>query len=297
MTQLRNCTPRGPCGPRPKSVETVHRIRQLPFDAGDTMPRTATGTYVYCLIASARRPSLDHVPRGHRGTSGVRLADVDRGLWLAVADAPLDRFGEEAINRGLSDIDWVSRAAVAHEAVVESFIASAAAVVPMKLFTIFTSDARAVAHIAGERSRIDAVLKRVTNHLEWGVRVVLDRARAAAPVRRVERPAGGVASGSAFLTRKKAQRDAVVELRERARDVVADVYDRFAAQARMARRRTASELPVDGGPLLLDAAFLVPKTRSASFRKLADREVRALERQGYRVKVTGPWPPYSFVEG
>ena len=63
------------------------------------------------------------------------------------------------------------------------FIA-APAVVPMKLFTIFTSDARALDHIARERSRIDAVLKRVTNHLEWGVRVVLDRPNGVAPTRR-----------------------------------------------------------------------------------------------------------------
>src|SRR5947207_6816428 len=139
---------------------------------------TSKGTYVYCVVASPRAPRLSRTPRGLPGMGPVRLVDVDRGLYLAVADAPLTRYGEAAINRGLSDLDWVSRAAIAHESVVESFI-DPTAVLPMKLFTIFTSDARALEHVSAQRAHIDAVVKRVANHQEWGVRVVLDRAPAA----------------------------------------------------------------------------------------------------------------------
>src|SRR5438445_7755778 len=167
-------------------------------------------TYVYCVIAAARRPRLTRMPAGLPHTGRVRLLDIEAGLFAAVADAPLHRYGEAAINRGLADLDWVSRAAVAHEAVVESFIAETA-VLPMKLFTIFTTDDRAVAHVRAERRRIAALVKRVANHQEWGVRVVLDRTRAtaAAPKKRMSASAR---TGVDYLTRKKAQRDAAVEL-------------------------------------------------------------------------------------
>ena len=72
--------------------------------------------------------------------------------------------------------------------------------------------------------------------------------------------------------------------------------DRLEARSKLAKRRAASELPVKGGPLLLDAAFLVPKARAASFKALAAREARGLSRQGYAMTVTGPWPPYTFVQ-
>jgi hypothetical protein len=224
----------------------------------------------------------------------VRLLDVEGGLFVAVADAPLNRYGEAAINRGLTDLDWVSRAAVTHEAVVESFIKETA-VLPMKLFTIFTSDERATAHVRTERRRIAAVARRVADHQEWGVRVVLDRARAAAasPTKKASAPPR---SGAAYLTRKKAQRDAVVELGTHARETVAALYDRLEARSRLAKRRAASELPVQGGPLLLDAAFLVPRARAASFQALASRESRSLARHGYGLTLSGPWPPYSFVQ-
>jgi hypothetical protein len=78
---------------------------------------------------------------------------------------------------------------------------------------------------------------------------------------------------------------------------VTGLYDRLTAQASEARRKRAGELPAERGRLLLDAAFLVPAARSARFRRLVERESRALARQGHRVTLTGPWPPYSFVEG
>src|SRR6185295_20418050 len=202
--------------------------------------------------------------------------------------------GEAAIDRGLSDVGWVSRAAVAHDAVVESFLEETA-VLPMKLFTLFTTDERALDHLRAERRRIAAVVKRVANHQEWGVRVALDRGREAAPAPK-KAPSAGAASGLAYLTRKKAQRDQVVELAARARETVAALYDRLAARSRLAKRRLAGELPVQGGPLLLDAAFLVPRARATAFQALASRESRSLARHGYGLTVSGPWPPYSFVQ-
>ena len=130
------------------------------------------------------------------------------------------------------------------------------------------------------------------------MRVRVDRTRFAASAERRAsgRPSPKSGTGVAYLTRKKARRDASLELASRAQDTVADLYDRLAAKSRLARRRSARELPVDGGSLLLDAAFLVARSRVPAFRSLAAREARALAPQGYSVAVTGPWPPYTFVK-
>jgi hypothetical protein len=177
--------------------------------------------------------------------------------------------------------------------VVEQFI-NAKAVLPMKLFTLFSSDQRARDHIVDERRRIDAVLKRVAKRVEWGVRVVLDRSKALA-TRRAAKPAA-VSTGVSYLAHTKGERDAASELATRARTVVTELYDDLAKSAALARHRPASEVPVQGGPLLLDAAFLVPQSKSSRFRTLAERRARALSPSGYRVTVSGPWPPYSFIQ-
>jgi gas vesicle protein GvpL/GvpF len=222
------------------------------------------------------------------------VLDARGGLHIVVADAPLSEYGEAAIAHGLANLEWVSRAAMAHERVVESFL-SADAVLPMKLFTIFTNEERALAHVREERKRLDTLVRRVSGHDEWSIRVVLDRGRAerAAPT---SAPSSGGRTGVAYLARKKARRDAARELAERAQATVADLYDHLSARAKLAKRRTASELPAQGGSLLLDAAFLVPRRRAASFKTLAGREAKAMARHGYGVTLTGPWPPYSFVQ-
>jgi hypothetical protein len=185
--------------------------------------------------------------------------------------------------------------------VVESFIAEAA-VLPMKLFTIFTSDERALAYVRGEAPRIRAAARRVANQHEWGVRVILDRARAARARTSTTTTAGGPASagtapsGIAYLTRKKAQRDANTELAKHARDTVAALHDRLAARSSAAKRKAAGDLPMERGPLLLDAAFLVPRSRAKAFQSLVAREAKSLSRHGYGLTLTGPWPPYSFVQ-
>src|SRR5262245_32203999 len=165
-------------------------------------------TYVYCVVAADKRPRLARVPPGLPDTGPVRALDVEPDLFVIVADAPLDEYGEAAIKRGLADLDWVSRAAVAHEAVVEAF-GGATAVLPMKLFTIFMGDERVRAHVRRDRQRIAAMVKRVANHQEWGVRVTLDRARAADTQRSAAktRPSRQAPPGIAYLAQKKAQRD------------------------------------------------------------------------------------------
>jgi hypothetical protein len=257
----------------------------------------ATGTYLYCLVAAARTPSLRGVAKGVPGTGRVRLLSFEGSpssrlkRWLVVADAPLDRFGEGEINRKLRDLDWVARAAVAHEAVIESFVA-APALLPMKLFTIFTSDERAIAHLLSRRDYVDATLGRVAMHDEWGVRVVL---RGVPPPRAATRRSRSE-SGAGYLVRKKALREATAGLAAKSRAVVADLYDQLADLASLDRRRSVRELPMNDGPLLLDAAFLVARTGARRFRTALSNEARRLGREGYGVTLTGPWPPYSFLE-
>jgi hypothetical protein len=135
------------------------------------------------------------------------------------------------------------------------------------------------------------------------LRVLFDRSRAAESVvelqHAVNRTRGSAAramNGIAYLATKKASRDAAAELTTRARETAAGLYDRLARKARAARKRTPNDLAAQQGTLLLDAAFLVPRSRLTAFRSTAAKEARTLAPRGYAVTITGPWPPYTFVQ-
>jgi hypothetical protein len=251
-------------------------------------------TYLYCLVRAPERPSLAGAPPGLPGLSPLRALDAGNGLWLIAASAPLSHYGGEEIQRRLSDLSWVSDRALAHEAVIEHFAASGAAV-PMKLFTLFSSDERAIAFIRDDRERLGRVLDRVDGQVEWGVRVRLDDARAREVLTAEAREgARGQSAGTAFLLRKKLEQDASRELAGRLRSEMDTVFAELAAEASEAVRREPAASPESGGRLLLDAAFLVPRGR-AGFEAAVERCASRLALRACDVTLTGPWPPYNFI--
>lgn len=248
--------------------------------------------YLYCLVKSARRPATSRVPPGLPGASRPEAMDASNGLWLIVAEAPLDTYGSGALEKHLADMDWVGRIALAHEEVVEAFARRAGAtVIPMKLFTMFSSRERALADLAGRRREIDAVMRRIAGAEEWGVRVMRGGAVAVATAPTAPR----ARSGSAFLAAKKQARDAAREAGRAAAEAADAAYRRLARLSRAARRREL-EPGAGGRPPLLDAAFLVAAARRASFTRAARREAAACAEAGATMTLSGPWPAYNFVQ-
>jgi hypothetical protein len=257
-----------------------------------TVAATDAATYLYCAVQSARDPlraSKTRPPRGLPGAGPARALSAGAGVWLIVARAPLDRYAGDVIDARLADLDWVSRCAVAHDAVVEHF-AQRHPVIPMKLFTLFGSDERAVTHVARTRRTLARLFARVAGREEWGVRLLLDEARALAP----DATPVTAASGTEFLARKKAAKDARQQV---VADALAEgdrLFDALTGLADESRRRT----PAVEGPtsrMVLDAAFLVPRRAARRFRAAASDAARALAARGFALSVTGPWPPYHFV--
>jgi hypothetical protein len=249
-----------------------------------------TAAYLYCLVKSAARPSMRGVPDGVPGAARPEAHAISAGLWAIAAGVPLDRYGAEPLTAALRDLDWVSHAALAHEAVVEHFSRRrGVTALPMKMFTMFSTAERAVQDLRGRRRSLLAVFKRIEGAEEWGVRIALD-----------PRPAGdgaarpAAAGGAAFLAAKKAARDRVREAAWAAAEAAEAGFATLDAVARASSRR--DDVPAGAtAPPLLDAAFLVPIARRARFKAAAKAWAATCRRAGARMTLTGPWPAYSFA--
>lgn len=260
------------------------------------MAEEGAGTYVYCLLSGVpSNGAAEDAPGGLPGLGPPRLLAAGDDLVLVVADAPLDLYGADAIADRLGDLDWVSTRAVAHGQVIEHFL-DGPTVLPMKLFTIFSSDQRAIADVLERQAEIDEIVARVAGCVELGVRVHFDddAARRAVRERTVEGE-GGELSGTDFLRRKKAARDVAAELVSRASSEAAEAFAELAAHAAESQRHAA---PAAGrpSPLLLDVAFLVRAGQIDAFEAAVDRAAERLAPHHGNVVLSGPWPPYNFVD-
>jgi hypothetical protein len=215
-----------------------------------------------------------------------------------VADAPLSRYGEAPLARLVRDLDAVSRCAVAHSAVVAG-CARRNPVLPLRLLTLFSSDDRAVALVRGRRAAIARRLDRVAGRAEWGVQARLE-AGGGSSVRRAQaaarRATARLSPGARFLELRRRQRDTARDLAGGAKTAAASLYRALARHADAATQRPL--VSADGRPiLLLDAAFLVPAARAVRFRQAVRTQAARVSDRGLHVRLTGPWPPYSFVAG
>lgn len=253
--------------------------------------RDVTATYLYCILKAATKPSTARCPEGLPGAERPHVAPVGGSLWLVVARVPLLTYGPEHLERRLSDMDWVGSVALAHESVVEHFARRAGAtVIPMKLFTMFSSMDRAVSDVAERRGSITATMRRIAGAEEWGVRVLRDPA---VPIARAD--ANRASSGAAFLAAKKRAKDDATSSRLAAAEAAADVFGQLVKIARDARRR--SDAPAAGvTPPLLDGAFLVPVASRGPFKKAATAAAARCAAAGARMTLSGPWPAYNFVQ-
>jgi hypothetical protein len=263
-----------------------HRSGQAPrhsIDRPGQVPENAT--YVYCLVQSARRPSLRGVPDSIPGAGEPRLLAIDRDVWAVVADAPLERFAGDALEQELQDVEAISRHALAHASVIEFFFRQAT-VIPLKLFTLFSSDDKAREHVRGRLKPLTRMFASLRGLEEWGVRIHAGEAEAES-TRTLD-------SGRDYLTAKKRLQE---QMLAPSRAAVRAANGALAALAKLAAksRKELFPPPGRGRPYVTGASFLVMVTRREAWKKHAAKLAGALNAQGHRLEMSGPWPPYHFV--
>lgn len=255
------------------------------------MAKGSTAVYLYCVVRAVRRPALSRVPAGLPGGSRPDAHKVSGPLWLITAEVPLDIYGPPHLESRLRDLDWVSEAALAHEAVVEHFSrAKGAVVVPMKLFTMFSSMDKAVANVAAGKAAIERAMRHVAGSQEWGVRITR-RPDVAPPA---SGRAAGPVSGAAFLTAKKNARDASAKSRAASLAAADTAFNRLTRHAKDAHQRPRRQEPGTNPPIL-EAAFLVTKGSRGRFVAEAKRQAALCASAGADLVLTGPWPAYNFI--
>ena len=220
------------------------------------------------------------------GAGAPRLLAIDRDVWAVVADAPLERFAGEALQQEMQDVEAISRHALAHASVIEFFFRRAP-VIPLKLFTLFSSDERARQHV---RSRL-APLKRMFAALrgleEWGVRIVAGEVEAES--------ARTLDSGRDYLqVKKRLHEQTAAPPRATMRAVEWRARDRLAGWRRK-RARRRSRRRGEGARTLPARRFSSRRSGAQAWKKHAARLAAALAAQGHRLEMSGPWPPYHFV--
>lgn len=222
------------------------------------------GAYLYCVLPAG----VGSVPAALRGIDDATVEAVplgDLSVWLSRLeqrpDATLDRVR-------------------AHNGVIEAAASGEATPVPLR-FGQWVADEQQLAGAIGARAEpLARTLERIAGAVEFGVRIA-DPAKVAAGA--VPTPAES--TGREYLERL-AERD---RLDPRGEDLARQLRG---ATAGLVREERVEPLPSAHG--LVTVAHLVDRKDIAAYRAAV---TGFRDRFGdLRFLISGPWPPYSFVE-
>lgn len=226
------------------------------------------------------------------GIDGSAVTEVRVGNVVALAsELSTQSYGPDVWRAHAEDPRWLEQVASQHHAVLQAVVGQAD-VLPLRLPGIHHDVSTLEQVLREQAADLEHALGRVRGHVELGAKVFL--------VEQAGKPDGEQppTSGREYLARRSAEATQRDEARLRRQKEVLDAHEAMAHGS----TRTAVNPPQDAAlsgrsePMLLNAAYLVPRDGLDEFVALAERVHADLAQDGMTLEVTGPWPPYNFAD-
>lgn len=255
--------------------------------------------YVYGIVP----PTLDPggAPEGVED-SAIRIEAHD-GIAALVSELPEATYGPAPLERNTADVEWLGPRAVAHDRVL-SWASDRAAVVPLPMFSLFSSRDAVRSLLRDQSSKLSAALARAATGREYALRVYRLDAELLAIVDELSerlgelrRTAESAAPGQRYLIERKLEAERKAELRMVGQRIAGEIFDALSTRSLDAVRSPIPQaLPANApGIMVLNAAFFVAPDAFVPFQRALSELVAAHDQRGFRFDFTGPWPAYHFV--
>lgn len=249
--------------------------------------------YLYAVAKASAAPAIAGADL--RGIDGGRVEAIVEGALLgATSIVPAADYEEAPLNERLQDLDWLAPRAASHQEVNGKLLDLASAVLPLSFGAIYRGTAGVRELLRGRADDLADRLRAVEGRAEWIV--TIEREGSEVPpgdaLRALDAEIAGAAPGRAFLLGKR--RDEVIRDERRMRDA-AIAEEAWAAIESIAERVYREPL-IDDPTAAAVARFsvLAPRVQEQELGDLVRRLGASGIAQGYRVRLSGPWPAYRF---
>lgn len=249
--------------------------------------------YVYAIAREAVTPDAEAVDGSRRFGAATMGA-------LAAIFTPVDAsaFSQEVIDQRAGDLEWLGAIGYRHQAVMAGLMKQTA-IVPLRAFTLFSSEEAVRNYLTEHAELLDKTLTRLDGKQEWTLRIELDPAKwsdaitgRVASLRDLQQEIETAAPGRAFLLKKKlgdekkrasqqAEDDLLAELE---RETLATLRCEAVAESRQRRDGAFPQITV-----------LINRDEESTLQELQQRLNARYEPEGVTLALLGPWPPYTFA--
>lgn len=249
--------------------------------------------YVYAVTRDAV------LPAGEAIDGSNRFATVTTGAISAVfTPVEAGEFSQEVIDQRAGDLEWLGSIGYRHQAVMAQLM-KLTPIVPLRAFTLFSSEAALNEYLDANRSSLEKTLERLGDREEWTLRIEFEPSKwseamtgRVASLRALEEEIATASAGKGFLLRKKLEEEKKRASRIAEEELVAEIEQEILQRL---RAQTVSESRERRDGAFPQINLLLNRDEESLITGLRDELAARYEPEGVTLGVTGPWPPYTFV--
>ena len=252
-----------------------------------------TVLYVYAITSAAVKPHGEAVD-GSASFGSAAAGDIHAVF------TPVDReqFSQDAIDRRAGDLEWLGAIGYRHQAVVSDLMKHTA-IVPLRAFTLFSSEDALKKYLRDNTATLKKVLKRLEGKQEWTVRIEFEPERwhqaltgRVKSLRDIVEQIDTAGAGKAFLLKKKLDDERKRASREAEQQVVAEIEKELLKRVRCEAVSESREQRDGAFPQI---NLLLNRDEEATLTGAHQELTERYAPEGVTLGVTGPWPPYTFA--
>ena len=259
---------------------------------GDIRPMS--GRYIYCIVEGS-----ESVHFGSIGIEGNEVYTIPyNDLCAIVHNCPAEPYRSE-------DQEIVKGWVIAHQKVVDTAWERFGTVIPIGFDTIVQENAVANPEenmknwLRDDYDNLKAKMEKVRDRAEYGVQVFWDTKAMAQKatedsleIKKLEEEIKSKPRGIAYMYRQKLEELLKKELGKQADQYFKDFYGKISPYADDLRVEKTKKTESENMQMLLNLSYLLTEGGS---KKLGEELEKIDTLEGFSVRYTGPWPPYSFV--
>jgi hypothetical protein len=255
---------------------------------------TEEGRYLYCIADAGEKVSL-----GEIGIEGNEVYTIPyNDICAVVHHCPAQPYHSD-------DHEVVKAWVVTHQVVVNAAWGKWGTVLPLTFDTIIKGESGSTAEqnvqdwLKQEYERLKGKMEKVRGKAEYGVQVFWNPevtaqhlVETSTGIRELEEEVATKPRGLAYMYRQKLENLIKHRMETKAEECFEDFYHRIRKHVddiRVEKTKTAGQ----DLQMIMNLSCLVYRDRCA---ELGEELEKINQMQGFSVRFTGPWPPYSFVE-
>jgi len=249
--------------------------------------------YVYAITREPATPDVEGIDQTRRfGSTSIG------GVSAVFTAVNAEGFSQEAIDSRAGDLEWLGAIGYRHQAVVQD-VMKKTAVVPLRAFTLFSSEEALRAYLHENAEMLRKVLDRLDGKQEWTLQVEVEPQRWSESLvarvdslRELQTQIDSAAPGKAFLLRKKLD-DEKKRASHAAEEALVGEIERAVLEKLRCETVAESRERRDGAFPQINV--LIERDEEATLHGVCDQLSERYANEGVTFALTGPWPPYTFA--